>query len=238
MPTPYNVNVQQHCHDCKLRQAGWFCDASNATLDSIESIKFTAVYPKGSVLFVEGEQPRGVYVLCSGKAKLTTSSTEGRTLIVDIVEAGEILGLSATVLGKPYEVSAETLEPGQVNFIAREDFLRLMATHPDATMHAAIRLSETVQRSQREIRTHGLSQTTSEKLARLILDWCKNGEQTARGVRLSVLLTHEEIAQILGTTRETVTRTLSDFKRKHLIDIKGSNFFVPQMAGLQDMVTV
>lgn len=238
MRTPYNLNVQQNCSSCDLRRAGWFCDTSPATVQSLEAVKFTAVYPKGSTLTVEGEQPRGVFVVCSGKVKLSTSSSEGRTLIVDTIEAGGVIGVSATVLDKPYEVTAETIEPAQVNFIARAEFLRLISTHSDAGMRAAQQLSESVYRAHRDIRALGLSQTTSEKLARLILNWCDTGEQTPRGMRLQVLLTHEEIAQTIGTTRETVTRILSDLKRKHIIDVKGSNFFVPDMPGLMNMVTV
>ena len=76
MRTPYNVDVQENCTTCTLRnQPGRFCDMSSATLTSMNSVKFTTVYPKGSLLFVEGEAPRGVFVLCSGKAKLTTSSS-------------------------------------------------------------------------------------------------------------------------------------------------------------------
>jgi CRP/FNR family cyclic AMP-dependent transcriptional regulator len=238
MRTPYNLNVQQNCSGCELRKSGWFCDSSTSTLEALEASKFTAVYPKGSTLVVEGEQPRGVFVVCSGRVKLSTSSSEGRTLIVDTIEPGGLIGVGAVVLGKPYEITAETAEPAQVNFIARDAFLRLISTHADAGLRAAQQLSESVLRAHRDIRSLGLSQTTSEKLARLILNWCDNGEQTPRGVRLQVLLTHEEIAQTIGTTRETVTRILSDLKRKHIIDVKGSNFFVPNMEGLMQMVTV
>jgi len=106
-------------------------------------------------------------------------------------------------------------------------------------MHTAQQLSEKYHSAQREIRTLGLAQTTSEKLAKLILDWCeRNGEATPKGIRLKVLLTHEEIAQMIGTTRETVTRLLSDFKRKKIIDVKGSTLLVVQKEGLEEMVTV
>jgi CRP/FNR family transcriptional regulator len=211
---------------------------SDENVSAMETIKFTGIYPKGSLLFVEGEQPRGVFILCAGRVKLTTSSTEGKTLIVKVADAGEVLGASATILGKPYEVSAETIEPAQVNFIKREDFLRFL-TSPEVCMHTAQQLSEKYHSAQREIRSLGLAQTTSEKLARLILDWCnKDGEETPRGVRLKVLLTHEEIAQMIGTTRETVTRLLSDFKRKKLIEVKGSSVFVLAQPKLQDMVSV
>ncbi|MGZ7078678.1 MAG: Crp/Fnr family transcriptional regulator [Thermoanaerobaculia bacterium] len=237
MPTPYNLNVQQHCTTCTLGKTGRFCDLSTNTLGTIDTVKFTGVYPKGSTLFVEGEDPRGVFILCSGRVKLTTSSSEGKTLIVKIVEAGEILGVSAAILGTQYEVSAETIEPSQVNFVARDNYLRLLQNHVDASMRTAQQLSATCQSSQREIRSLGLSQTTSEKLAKLIVGWCDKGEETPKGMRLKVLLTHEEIAQMIGTTRETVTRLLNDFKRRKLVDIKGSTMFVPKIAGLTDMVT-
>ena len=180
-----------------------------------------------------------MFILCSGRAKLTTSSTEGKTLIVKIAEPGEVLGASATILGKPYEVSAETIEPSQLNFIKREDFLKFLNSHAEACMHTAQQLSEKYHAAQREIRSLGLSQTTSEKLARLLLDWCdRTGEETARGTRIKVLLTHEEIAQMIGTTRETVTRLLSDFKRKKIVDVKGSSLFVTNKPLLEHMVSV
>lgn len=239
MPTPYNLDIHNNCADCTVRGERLFCNMSTETMGGLDNIKFTAVYPKGSLLFVEGEQPRGVFIVCSGRVKLTTSSTEGKTLIVKIAEPGEVLGASATILGRAYEVSAQTLEPAQVNFVRREDFMTFLTQFPEACMHTAQQLSEKYHSAQREIRSLGLSQTTGEKLARLLLDWCaRNGEETAKGMRITILLTHEEIAQMIGTTRETVTRLLSEFKRKKIIDVKGSNVFVQQRAQLQEMVTV
>lgn len=239
MPSPYNLDLHNNCSECAVRAERIFCNMSDATVEALDSIKFTGVYPKGSLLFVEGEQPRGVFLLCSGRAKLTTSSTEGRVLIVKIAEPGEVLGASATILGKPYEVSAETIEPSQLNFIKREDFLKFLNSHPEACMHAAQQLSEKYHAAQREIRSLGLSQTTGEKLAKLLLDWAeRNGEETPKGIRLKVLLTHEEIAQMIGTTRETVTRILSEFKRRKIIEVKGSTVFVLQKTDLAKLVSV
>ena len=238
MPTPYNMDIQQSCASCSLRKACSFCDLSPDAIRSLEAAKFTSVYPKGSLLFVEGEKARGVFILCNGRAKLTTSSSEGKTLIAKIAESGEILGVSAAILGTPYELSAETLEPSQVNFIRTEDFLAMLSRHPEVSMRAAQQLSATLQAAQRQIRNLGLSQTTTEKLARLFLDWCDKGEPTQKGVRLKVLLTHEEIAQRIGTTRETVTRLISEFKRKKLIDVKGSTVLVPVPDGLLSMVSI
>ncbi len=239
MPSPYNLEVEYNCSACRVRADRLFCNMSDSAVAALDTVKFTGLYPKGSLLFVEGEEPRGVFILCSGRAKLTTSSTEGKTLIVKIAEPGEVLGASATILGKPYEVSAETIEPSQLNFVKRDDFLKYLNTHAEACLHTAQQLSEKYHSAQREIRSLGLSQTTSEKLARLLLDWCeRGGEETTRGIRLKVLLTHEEIAQMIGTTRETVTRLLSDFKKKKMIDVKGSSLFVLNKPQLENLVSV
>lgn len=238
MPSPYNLEIENNCVECARKIDRTFCNMAPEAMQTLDSIKFTGVYPKGSVLFVDGEQPRGVFILCSGRAKLTTSSSEGKTLIVKIAEPGEVLGASATILGRPYEVSAETIEPSQLNFIKRDDFVRFLQEHVDACMHTAQQLSEKYQSAQREIRSLGLAQTTSEKVAKLLLNWCDAGEETPKGIRLKVLLTHEEIAQMVGTTRETVTRLLSEFKRRKIIEVKGSTVLVVKRNELESMVSI
>jgi CRP/FNR family transcriptional regulator, cyclic AMP receptor protein len=237
MRTPYNLEMNHSCSTCTNRHG--FCDLEPKTLAALQQIKFTATYPKGSLLFVEDEKARGVFILCSGKVKLTTSSSEGRTLIVRIAGAGEVLGSSAVLLQRPYEMSAETLEPCQVNFVRTEEFMAWIQADRLAMMSVARQLSGDYYAAQREIRSFGLAQTTSEKLARLVLDWCnERGEQTDKGIRLKVLLTHEEIAQMIGTTRETVTRLLTSFRAKKVIDVKGSTVHVMRPDALQAMVTV
>lgn len=238
MPSPYNIDVHYSCLDCEERRGHPFCNLSEVTMEAMEKIKFTSVYPRGALLFVEEEQPRGVFILCSGRVKLTTSSSEGKKLILKIVEPGEVLGLSSAILGKEYEVSAETIEPCQVNFIKRSDFLQFLNEHTEACFHTAEQLSAKYQMAQREIRSLGLSASTGEKLAKLLLDWCETGQQVNGSVRLKVVLTHEEIAQMLGTTRETITRLLSDLRKKKIIDVKGSTVMVTDRAQLEDMVTI
>ena len=237
MPSPYNVHLDDGCGACPARSEEAFCQMSPDSTIVLEALKFGSVYPKGSLLFVEGEKPRGVFILCNGRAKLTTSSRDGKTLIVSIAGPGEILGVSATILGAPYEVSAETIEPAHVSFLKRNDFLMFIDSHPDAAMRAVRQLSAKYRTAQREIRSLGLSQTASERLAKLLLDWCDTGEQTPRGVRLKVLLTHEEIAQMIGTSRETVTRLLSGFKRRHVLEVKGSTVLVQQPDILRSLVS-
>lgn len=235
MPSPYNI-ATQHCSSCPEVEQRRFCRMAPKAIAAVS--KYTTFYPKGSLLYVEGEAARGVYVLCSGRVKLTTSSAEGRNLILRTAAAGELLGASAVISGRPYETSIETVEPCQVNFIRDVDFLNLIRRDQEAMLATAHQLSADYFEAQREVRTFGLARTTQEKLARLVLDWCATGEQTARGVRLKVLMTHEEIGQMIGTTRETVTRLLSQLKRQKLIEVKGSTVLVTEPGSLQAMVTV
>src|SRR5690349_16000627 len=120
MRSPYGLNILDDCVACPVREEHLFCNLPLPVVQKLNDIKSTAIYPKSAVLFIEGQRPRGVFVLCTGKAKLSTSSSEGKTIITKISEPGDVLGLNATVSNHPYEVTAEMVEPAQANFISRE----------------------------------------------------------------------------------------------------------------------
>src|ERR1700724_2146724 len=120
MRTPYGLNVIDNCLICPVREEHLFCNLPLPAVQKLNEIKPTAVYPKSTMLFTQGQQPRGVFVLCTGKAKLSTSSKTGKTLIIKVSEPGDVLGLNATISNQPYEVTAEMIEPGQANFIPRD----------------------------------------------------------------------------------------------------------------------
>ena len=236
MSTPYGIQISENCLLCKLRQTGFFCELPKPSLEELEKVKYASAYPQGAVLFVEGQAPRGVYVICSGRVKLSTTSRDGKTLILRIAEPGEVLGLHATVSGKPYELTGETLQPCQLDFIRRDDFLRLLQHHADACLNAAQHLSQNCQSAYEMIRSLGLSHSVSEKLARLLLEWASDGETTKEGIRIKIALTREEIAQLIGTSRETVTRVLSEFREKKFAQLRGSTLMILNKPALEKMV--
>jgi CRP/FNR family transcriptional regulator, cyclic AMP receptor protein len=237
MHAPYNMDITDNCTQCRMREEKIFCNLEPKALQALEALKFTSVYPAGSLLFVQGQSPRGIFILCSGRVKISTCSNDGKTLILKLASKGEVLGLSSAILNRPYEVSAETVEPSQVNFVKREDFVRFIQEYGDACLHAAQQLSHNYHSAQKEIRSLGLSQSASEKLARLLLEWAENGsEKTDAGIRIKLLLTHEEIAQMIGSSRETVTRLLSDFKKRDIIIMKGSTLLIKDPDSLEEML--
>lgn len=235
--SPYGLPIVDNCATCKLRNSGnFFCSLSQDSIQAIDQMGHASCYPEGSMVFLEGQSARGVYIVCQGRVKLTTTNSDGKSLILKIVQPGEILGLHAALAGTSHEVTAETLQPSQLTFIRREDFLRLLNQHGDACLRAAENMARDCQSAYEVIRSIGLSHSVSEKLARLLLQWSTEGKVTDGTIRMKLALTHEEMAQLIGTSRETVTRTLSDFKKKNLLELSGSTLVIRNKPALERMI--
>ncbi|MBI4466910.1 MAG: Crp/Fnr family transcriptional regulator [Acidobacteria bacterium] len=197
-----------------------------------------SVYPAAAVLFVEGQPARGLFLICSGKVKLTASSPQGRSLIVRVAEPGEVLGLSAVISNADYEVSAQTLEPAQISFLPRPDFLRFLGSYGEVSVRVAEHLSMELRRAYHQVARIALAPTARAKLAGLLLDWASQDSQPApKGVRFHLRLTQEEIGELIGSSRETVSRLLNDLRRKGLIDIKGTLVTLPEPRKLEALFT-
>src|SRR5215471_373594 len=237
MRAPYGLEIIDSCLDCKFRSELSFCDLHRDALASFETVRSNSIYPKGSILFVEGQASRGVYLICRGRAKLSTCSSDGRVLITRIAEAGEVLGASATISGRPYEVTAETLSPCQVAFVKDQQFLQLLEQNPEVCLRLAQHLSNSYFTAYEQVRSLGLSHTAGEKLARLLLSWCdETGTKTESGFRIKITLTHEEIAQLIGSSRETVTRLFGSLKSKQIIELRGSTLLIRDRGALEHSI--
>jgi CRP/FNR family transcriptional regulator len=236
MRAPYGLNILDNCLTCPVRGEHLFCNVSLQAGQRLNEIKSTAVYPKGAMLFIEGQQPRGVFVLCTGKVKLSTTSREGKTIITKISDSGDVLGLNAVVSNRPYEVTAEMMEPGQANFIPRDSLLHFLKDHPEVAMKVAQQLSRNYYTAYEEIRTLGLAVSPSEKFAKLLLTWSSKSAAEDGSAQVKMTLTHEEVAEMIGTTRETVSRLFSEFKKKQLMQLKGATLVIRSRMALEKIV--
>jgi CRP/FNR family cyclic AMP-dependent transcriptional regulator len=236
MKTPYGLQLIEDCIACPMLRDRVFCNLPTDALRRLDAISSPSSYPRGAVLFVEGQEPRGVYVLCIGRVKLFGVSATGKTAIFRIAEAGELIGLPSTLSDKPYEVTAEALEPTQANFIRREDFLAFLRENGSAALRVAEMLSSIYHATCQEIRYLGLSTSSMEKLARFLLDLKPVKNSGAGETRVSLTLTHEEIASMIGTSRETVSRLFTKLKSKHLIELHGSTLVIPKKEALLELV--
>ena len=236
MRSPYGLEIIDNCTTCPVREERLFCNLPAESMLALQRIKSTSTYPKGAMLFVEGQESRGAFILCKGKAKLYTSSADGRTIILRIAQPGEVLGLTSTIANRPYEATVELLEPAQVNFFPKSDFLRFLAEHGEASMHVAQQLSLNCSGAYEEIRCLGLSASSGGKLARMLLNWAAPAlKRGTKDVKITLSLTHEEIAQMIGSSRETVTRLFSDFKKRQLLQVKGSTVVIQDISALRKL---
>jgi CRP/FNR family transcriptional regulator len=226
---PTNNNGRRHD-----QIPGGLCSQLSATaLHDLQALMLDVEYPEDSMLFDEDQALKGVFVLKSGLVKLTVNSKEGKTLILRLVRPGEVIGLSAAISGSPYESSAIAVHRCEIGFIRMDDFSRFLSGHME--VYEAISKDLIAQQSDawEQLRTVGLCSSVSGRLARLLIEWSAGGQQTSQGIRMRVPLTHEEIGEFIGTTRETVSRTLGEFKNRRLVALHGSTLTISNPAGLE-----
>ena len=205
---------------------------------ALEPAKSIVNLPKHAKLLEEGQLPEGIFVLLRGSVKLFVSLKGGKMLILRVVQSGEVLGLSATMSSKPAEYTAETLSPTQFLYVPRKDFLALLEQHPEICISVVEVLSHQLREAVNMIHYSSGSQPAVEKLAGLLQLWvAENGEVTDRGIELKLPLTQEEIGQMIGVSRETVSRLLAEFGEQGILELEGSHVRILKGHNLEDMTT-
>jgi CRP/FNR family transcriptional regulator, cyclic AMP receptor protein len=215
------------------RKSEFFGGLSDAAQADLETLMVPVSHPGNKVLFSETQPSDGVLVVMEGEVRLSINSTEGRRLSLRIVSAGEVLGLSATLSGNPHEMTADTLYPAKIAHIARKDFLNFLARHPGVYATVTREVSRSYNQACEQLRMVGLSTSVHERLACLLLRWSENGQKTENVSRCRLSLTHEEIGEFIGASRETVTRTLSVFKNRRLVAQHGCTITIPSRVALE-----
>jgi CRP/FNR family transcriptional regulator, cyclic AMP receptor protein len=221
-----NRPAQHECSSCELRSLRMFCNLDADALAAFETIGVQATLPRGAKLFQEDTPSSGVFVICTGHVKLLSTSKEGRTLILKIAMPGDVLGLGAVISGSAYEVTAEVIEPTEIKSIRRQEFLSFLQKHGQASLHAAKSLAEEYKAAFFDARRLALSGSAAGRLASVLLDWGRASSCGKPEMRFTMALTHEELANLVGSSRETITRMLGRFKRDKLIQMRGASILI------------
>ena len=220
------------CLNCTLRETGDFCHLADVLMNEFNMMGHLTFYPGNATLLKEGQIPRGVYIVCDGRAKLSVETRDGKTIILKIASNRDVLGLSAVVSSRPSPITVTTIDYCQIKFVEQEAFMRLIELDNRAAVACATLLAREVTVTFGDVHELLLARSSTEKLARLLLSWVA-GEPRNQELRVPSEFTHEEIAQMIGSSRETVTRLLSEMKRKELIRIEGSTLVIPNRVALQ-----
>ena len=218
MSLPPVSRVRPHsCSTCPLHQS--FCHFPENLRAAFDGLKTTVAYRKGEVVFDEGDRCHSVFAVCEGSVKLVTASSEGRVLLLRFARPGEMLALAEAVLGPgPYGCSAVAAEASILAVIPRDTFIRFISSYPEACVALTVALAEQYKFAQRETKFLGMGDTSTARLAHLLLEW--SGRHTPLRV------THGDLAQAIGATRETVTRILGILTRDRLIERRNDEIVI------------
>jgi CRP/FNR family cyclic AMP-dependent transcriptional regulator len=226
----------ESCQECEFRSLRLFCNLSGAALQRFEELGVHMAFPGRTIVFEEGQRPRSIFVICTGQLKLSTTSKEGRTMILRIAGPGDVLGLSATLNDLPCEVTAETLEPTRVKSVNRTEFLQFLEEYGEVGQKSAKVVAKEYREVFLDARRLALSGSAAGRLSQLLLEWAQGSSCGKPELRFTMALTHEELANMAGISRETVTRLLNQFERDHLISRRGVAFTILDPANLELLV--
>jgi CRP/FNR family cyclic AMP-dependent transcriptional regulator len=224
--------IPSDCSNCDLQQNCVFSNLPEPLMRDLRAMGHITVYPPNATLVMEGQKPRGIYIACSGNAKLSPQARDGKTIILKIAGNQEVMGLSTVILGGPSLITVTTIDLCQIKFVEREGLMRLIERDSRMAMACASALAREVTTSFDDVHELLLARSSTEKLARLLLSWVSD-EPRNRELRVATKFTHEEISQMIGSSRETVTRLLSEMKRKELIRLEGATLVIPNRNALQ-----
>jgi CRP/FNR family cyclic AMP-dependent transcriptional regulator len=206
-----------------------------SVVEGLDGISSRGLFGQSEILFVEGQEAHAVFLLQRGRVKLTTSSPDGRALLLRIAEAGEVIGLPGTLSGQIYVLTAEALEPVEVHVIPKGPFIQFLRENGEAALRVAEILNDIYHATFRELQYLAHSGSATEKLARFLLDAAVPAGPSNRLLQARLTLTHEEIAETIGVARETVSRIFTSFKRKGLIELHGSMVQICDKEGLEKL---
>lgn len=195
----------------------------------LQAIHSSNISPRGKVLFAEGEPGRGVFILRTARATVSISSSEGRMVTLRIAQPGDVLGLNSALRNTPYNTTVKIIESGRTDFIPRKQLVELLETNQPAAQAIARLLSREVAELTDRARLLLLPQTANARLAKLLLEWSEHAPEITKS------FTHEELAHMICSSRETVTRMLASLNRRRIIRITQDSIVISDRAALQKM---
>lgn len=231
----YHSDPEFFSTSSQLPGTTFFRDLSESDLYEMNALRRAKSFSKRSTIFMQGSPATGIHVVRRGKIKLTACAADGRTMILGIAGPGTVLCLSAVLGVTDHETSAVVLEDSETDFFCSSDFLRLLRRSPTACLSAARHLASDYQTAYRQICYLGLSDSVFDKIGKLLLGWAeKHGD--GNRARITNFFTHEEIAGMIGSSRETVTRALKAFRERGLLNIKGHEVEIDSIDRLRNSV--
>ena len=201
-----------------LQQANLFSNIDEREIQALADRTTMREFSRGKVILYPDQQPEMVYLIKEGRVKISRYSPDGREQILALLEPGDLFG-EFSLVGEREPVHMEAFEDTLICALPRADFMALIRSQPGLMLHVMKLLADRLRQAEEKI-ADLVFHTVPGRLASLLLRLAETyGESDGRGLRLTLRLTHHDIASMIGATRETVTSTLSRFRDEELIDV-------------------
>jgi len=216
-----------------VRRISVFSGLPDTVVQRLDSTLIPSSRAAGEILYAQNEKPSGLYLLFHGTVKLTAVVAGGKTALLRIASAGDLLGLNAVIGQHPYMATARVTKGCQLGFIARDDLSTLMTRYSELGLVISQRLAEDCAEALREMLFLRVTTSSLQRLAMLLLRWsAANG---TRHRRLTLLYTQAEIGQMIGASRETVTRLMNQLERDGEISFSRSKLKILNERGMKQI---
>ncbi len=220
-----------------LRQCPLFAGLKTEELGKIRAIAVPRQFGKKRILFTDGEEAKGFYVILSGKVKVFKISPEGKEQILHIVTPPDAFAEAALFLGGTYPAFAETLSDCRLLFFPKRDFIHLIEKNPQLSINMIVTLSQYLKRFAVLIEELSLKEVSS-RIAKHLLDLSLRSSKEGKGANEVVLdLSKTQLALKLGTVSETLSRTLGKMKAKGIIDVKKNRILILNRDALEGLAS-
>ena len=224
------------CPTCPHRTSQLLGCCASEEIDVLATQKLTQTYQKGQTIYQQGNKVLGLHCVYDGKIKLTRAGSDQKEHIVQLVRPGELIGWRALLAGSPYTTSAVALEECTVCFIPRLDFIGLLQANKQFS-NTLLHLMATIL-GQAETQLMALAhKPVRERLAGALAALQETYGTAEATEPFSMALAREDVAALVGTAKETVSRLLSEFKEEGLITTRGSRITVLKYRQLAEIAT-
>ncbi|TAN38602.1 MAG: Crp/Fnr family transcriptional regulator [Nitrospirae bacterium] len=218
-----------------IRQVTIFNILTPADAKEVQPYLHTEKFKKKETIFAEGDPSEWFYVVKKGKVKITKLSQEGKEIILEIVQDLDFFGGIAVVRGFPYPANAVAMEDTEVLKLSRKNILSILDRFPNLMFCMAQNIGDRIKGSHDTLKSIALEKVESRIASLLVKLSDKSGEKTADGIMITMKLTKQDIAEMVGTTVETSIRTMSKLTKAGLINVKGGKIVIRDLNKLKSL---
>ncbi len=209
-----------------LRQIPLFASLKDEEIEAIYKLSVTKKCPKDAIILLEDEEGDTLFVILKGKVKVTTFSESGKEVIFSILNEGDFFGDMSLLDGKPRSATVISIEESVLRLIRRSDFNKLIETHPGIALRLLEELTSRLRKADERIESLALLDVTGRVAGILLQLADERGEKSERSILIKSRPTHQELANMVGTTRETVTRVLKQLENKKYLSMDGKDLTI------------